>query len=294
MLPLLQLAADEQEHSVREAADYISERFRLTPEDLDTRIPSGTQLLIHNRVGWAKTYLKKAGLITQPRRGYFIISKLGLEVLNRQPEAITPSFLSQFDSFNDFFTKNPEANETIVDRAQTQEEDSPDEKLYNHFRFLRKQSKDELLELLMAAEPVVLENVVIELMRAMGFGDSQEDAAKAIGKTNDRGVDGVIHMDRLGLDRVYLQAKRYQNSVGSPEIRNFGGALDQHKANKGVFITTSTFTSEAKLCAKEMSRQIVLIDGDKLSELMLTYNIGAKPKDTLVIHDIDASYFEAF
>src|SRR3989338_7824742 len=240
MLPLLKFAGDKKEHSIRDAIEYIAKLFKLTEWDRKELLPSGQSDIIGNRTGWARTYLKKAGLLETPKRGHFRITNLGLEVLQKNPSEINVKFLGQFPQFIEFRSirkekdSHEEPEEIGLNSSQT-----PQELLEYGYQKITNDLAQEILGLVKQCSPRFFEKLVVELLLKMGYGGSLKDAGKAVGESGDGGIDGIIKEDKLGLDVIYIQAKRWENVVGSGEIRNFVGSLVGQKANKGVFITTS-------------------------------------------------------
>jgi len=290
ILPLLKFLVDEQEHSLQETIENISNQFNLSEEERRELLPSGQQPIIHNRVGWARTYLKKAGLIESTRRGYFRITHRGTEVQKRNIDRIDVSFLKEFPEFRVFL--NSHKSRKVTEGILVEESElTPKEILSNAIEALRSELADELLEQLKSGSPKLFENIVIDLLVKMGYGGSWSDAAKAIGKSGDEGIDGIINEDRLGLDVIYIQAKRWNGTVGRPEIQKFAGALMGQKARKGVFITTSDFTNDAKAYASQLETKIVLIDGITLVNSMIDYGIGVTTTASYEIKKIDLDYF---
>src|SRR5205085_3578467 len=249
----------------------LAEEFELSEEDRKQLLPSGSQQKFENRVGWAATYLKKAGLLESKRRGYYKISERGLQVLSKNPSTIDNSFLSQFPEFVMFKTRRTETNstpESIID-VQT-----PEESLELGYQKIRDELASQLLERIKQCSPAFFERLVIELLVKMGYGGSRIDAGKAIGKSGDGGIDGIIKEDKLGLDVIYIQAKRWDgNSIGGPSVQQFAGALQGQRANKGIFITTSTFTDAARKYVAQIGSKIVLIDGEQLAQLMIDHKL---------------------
>lgn len=290
MLPLLKLISDQQEHSLQNSIDDIANQYQLTTKERRELLPSGKQSIVDNRVGWARTYLKKAGLLEYIRRGYFRITTRGIEVLNRNLEKIDLSVLKEFPEFRDFQNlRKPQ--DAALPRSWGESKLTPQELLADAVETLRSELADELLEQLKAGSPKLFENIVVDLLVKMGYGGSWEDAAKAIGRSGDEGIDGIINEDKLGLDVIYIQAKRWENSVGRPEVQKFAGALMGQKARKGVFITTSDFTSDARNYASKVETKIVLIDGNMLVNSMIDYGIGVTTTDSYEIKKVDLDYF---
>ena len=290
MLPLLAFAGDQKEHSKRDAIDHISALFKLTEEERKELLPSGRQYIIDNRVGWANTYLKKAGLLESPRRSMFRITSQGFEVLKKQPKEINVKFLDQFPAFVEFrkMGKDEQGQET---KERGASEQTPQEALEYGYQKLRKDLAQELLLSVKQMSPQFFERLVVELLLAMGYGGSLRDAGKAIGQTGDGGIDGIIKEDKLGLDVIYIQAKRWDGVVGRPEIHKFVGALAGKRANKGVFITTSGFTRDAEEYVKTIADKIILINGESLAQLMIDHDIGVARVASYDLKRIDSDYF---
>ncbi len=287
MLPLLHLLKDKQEHSLRQVIDYLTSQFNLTPEEQRELLASGKQAIFDNRVGWARTHLKKAGLIESTRRGFFRITDRGLQVLNQKPAKIDVKFLDQFEEFREFrATKRGKPIE-----FSDEPEITPEEALANAYQNMKNELADELLQQLKASSPKQFENIVIDLLVAMGYGGSRKEAAKAIGKSGDEGIDGIIREDRLGLDVIYLQAKKWEGTVGRPEVQKFAGALQGQHAKKGIFITTSKFSKEAVDFASQVDNKIILLDGDTLVQYMIDHNIGVTLFVNYEVKKIDLDYF---
>lgn len=291
MLPLLKYAGDNREHTIREAIDHIADIFKLTEQDRKEVLPSGSQYIIDNRVGWARTYLKKAGLLESPKRSYFKITQLGLDVLKKNPSEINVKFLEQFPLFIEFRNTKKEKDESEEHEVETGSTQTPQELLEYGYQKIKKDLSQELLGFVKQSSPRFFERLVVELLLSMGYGGSRKDAGQAIGQSGDGGIDGIIKEDKLGLDVIYLQAKRWENVVGSKEIRNFVGSLVGQKANKGVFITTSGFTKDALDYVKTITHKVILIDGEMLTQLMIENNIGVSKIISYDIKKIDSDYF---
>lgn len=304
MLPLLQLAGDSQEHRFRDAVEQLASEFSLTDEERGTMLPSGTAPLFDNRVGWARTYLKQAALLESRKRGFFRITPRGLELLAKNPSRIDNSTLEQYPEYlafrlrrNDDRLPNiiPQAKSTLsqsLQSTETSSDSTPEELFSQAYQRLRSNLEAELLEQVKAASPAFFERLVIDLLVAMGYGGSRQDAGRAIGRSGDGGIDGIIKEDKLGLDVIYVQAKRWEGTVGRPEIQKFAGALQGQRANKGVFITTSEFSKEAEEYAGVISSKIILITGALLSKLMVDHNVGVSPISRFELKRIDSDYFE--
>jgi restriction system protein len=290
MLPLLRFLADQQEHSLREAIDSLADQFKLSEAERRELLPSGQQPVFHNRVGWARTYMKKALLLESTRRGFFRITQRGLRVLKQSPARIDVRFLDQFDEFKQFRTIKRELSHER-EEPESEHERTPEEALESAYQNLRHTLANDLLQQIKSSAPSLFERIVVELLVKMGYGGSRQDAGKAIGQSGDEGIDGIIKEDRLGLDIIYIQAKRWENTVGRPEIQKFAGALQGQRAKKGIFITTSSFSKEAHEYASRIDSKIVLIDGEQLTQFMIDHNIGVAPVSSYEVKRIDSDYF---
>ena len=290
MLPLLRFAADGNEHSLREGIEGVAEKFRLTEAERKELLPSGQQPTFDNRVAWARTYLSKGALLDSPRRGYFCITQRGREVLAKNPTVINVKFLEQFPEFIEFRAKRNEPKES-AETTEAQNLQTPGELLESAYQKLREDLSAELLKTVRESSPTFFERIVIDVLVKMGYGGSRKEAGKAVGRSGDEGIDGIINEDRLGLDVIYIQAKRWQAAVGRPEIQKFVGALQGQRANKGIFITTSAFTREAEDYAAKIPSKIVLIDGEQLSQLMIDHNVGVALVTSYETKKIDSDYF---
>lgn len=292
MLPLLQYISDGQEHSLRETINGLANQFQLTKEERKDLLPSGRQATFDNRVGWARTYMKKAGLVDSKKRGYFHITPRGLEVLKKNPSKIDNNFLNQFAEFRDFRDRSqnnkPEASSTSTN---TLDSITPEEEIERAYQNVRKSLAIELIDTVKSCSPQFFEQLVVDLLVKMGYGGTRKDAGEAIGMSGDGGIDGIIKEDRLGLDIVYIQAKRWEGTVTRPEIQKFAGALQGLRARKGVFITTSSFSQGAEEYVKLIESKIVLIDGELLSQLMIDFNIGVSTISSYELKRIDSDYF---
>jgi len=293
MLPLLRYAGDGQEHSLRETIDALADDFGLTPDERKELLPSGQQQVFDNRVGWARTYLTKAGLLQKTRRSHYEISERGRKVLASNPDRIDVKFLDRFEEFREFRAlKGTRSKSTsAVEASEPDQQTTPEEALESAYGRLRDSLAAEILQQVKAASPSLFEKLVVELLLKMGYGGSRQDAGRAIGRSGDEGIDGIIKEDRLGLDIIYVQAKRWEASVGRPEVQKFAGALQGQRAKKGIMITTSTFSSEAREYVSKIDNKIVLIDGEELAELMIDHNLGVSPMASYEIKKIDTDYF---
>ncbi len=294
MLPLLQLAADGLEHKARNATEALAKTFGLTDQELSELLPSGSQAIFSNRVGWARSYLKQAGLVESPKRGVFQITQEGLDLLKTKPEKINIALLDNYPSFVAFKTgkKNSEGAKSVSITPEIDASGTPEDALANAYLTLRSNIENELLETVKQSSPTFFERLVIDLLVKMGYGGNRQDAATAVGKSGDGGIDGTINEDRLGLDVIYIQAKKWEGSVGRPEIQKFAGALQGQKAKKGIFITTSSFTSEAMGFVRAIESRIILIDGARLVKLMVDHNVGLSLVGAYEVKRIDSDYFE--
>jgi restriction system protein len=293
MLPLLRFAADGDEHSLREAIDKLADRFDLSDDERKALLPSGRQATFDNRVGWARTYMKKAGLLHTPRRGYFKITDAGFQALKTNPEAINVKFLERYPEFLEFKTKsNAKSTATETDTTIPTEERTPREVMEDAYATIRTQLASELLERIAQSSPQFFERLVVALLVNMGYGGTRKDAGEAVGGSGDEGIDGIIKEDRLGLEVVYIQAKRWENTVQRPEIQKFVGALSGQNARKGVFITTSRFSAGAIDYATGLQVKVVLIDGETPANHMIDYGVGVAPEAAYEIKRVDSDYFD--
>ncbi len=291
MLPILKLLADKKSRKTSELVKSMIGEFNISPEDAKELIPSGRAKLINNRVGWACTYLRKAGLIESPQRAMNEITSDGLEALKIAPAKIDNKFLLRYKKFQEFREDKNESTESTSDTEDTLNEKTPEEIIGIQSQIINKSVGRDLLDIISGIEPDAFEQLVVDLLLAMGYGGTVEDAGSAIGKTNDGGIDGVIKEDVLGLDTIFIQAKRWKGTIPIKEVRDFAGALLSKRSNKGVFITTSTFPESAHDFVKSIDRKIILIDGVRLTSLMIKYNLGVSTKETIDIKEIDTDYF---
>jgi restriction system protein len=289
MLPLLKLTADGQEHWFAEAIESLAIEFHLSDEDRGDLIPSGKQSRLENRVRWAYTYMNRAGLLERTTRGKFKISQRGKQVLASQPAAITTKFLGQFSEFVTF--KSQTSDPSDVGLEPEPQLSTPDENLEASYERLRSEVAQELLEQVKKSSPTFFEKLVVDLLVAMGYGGSRSDAGQAVGQSGDDGIDGIIKEDKLGLDVVYIQAKRWNGIVGRPVVQGFAGSIEGQRARKGVMITTSSYTKEAIDYVTRIEKRIVLIDGPQLAELMLEHDVGVTQVATYTVKKVDTEYF---
>jgi len=291
MLPFLRLLRDGAEHRAAEAVEALSDEFGLSPEDRKQHLASGPQTVMSNRTGWVCTYLKKAGLIEAPRRGVFRITERGRSVLAVEPERIDVKYLERFPEFVEFREIRRERSDQKPTELGTSLDVTPEEALEAAYHGLRVDLELEVLEQVKAASPAFFERLVVELLVRMGYGGTLRDAGQAIGRSGDGGIDGIIKEDRLGLDVIYIQAKTWEATVGRPEIQKFAGALQGHRARKGVFLTTALFSREAIDFASRLDSKIVLIDGPTLVKYMIDHDVGVSPSQTYEVKKIDSDYF---
>jgi restriction system protein len=293
MLPLLRLASDEQEHSSREAIEKLADQFELSEQERKELLPSGRQATFDNRVGWARTYMKKAGLLESKQRGYFKITNRGLEVLQKDPQTINVKFLEQYPEFVEFRTKRTVADKPASTKEiQEVDAQTPEEAIEAAYQAIRNNLASDLIQQIMECSPGFFERMVVDLLVKMGYGGTRKDAGQAVGQSGDEGIDGIINEDRLGLDVIYIQAKRWEASVGRPEIQKFVGALQGQRAKKGIFITTSSFSKQAIDYASMIESNVVLIDGETLAKLMIDNNVGVSPIAAYEVGRVDSDYFD--
>jgi restriction system protein len=294
MLPVLR-AATAGEQRIGAVVQRLGEELGLSEAARAALLASGRQTIFANRVHWAKTYLAKAGLVEATKRGHFRLTQRGVDVLAASPERIDNRFLSRFEEFRQFSDRSAQSTDAeVVPEPADAAEQTPDEIMRAAHRRIEAALAEELLDRVRAAPPEFFERLIVNLLLAMGYGGSAANAGRALGRSGDDGVDGVIDQDALGLDRVYIQAKRYAagNSVGPGAIRDFFGSLDRHKAAKGLFVTTSGFTSSARETADYLSKRIVLIDGEQLTRLMIRHNVGCRIEEVLHVKKVDEDFFE--
>ena len=295
MLPLLLELADGKEHKLNDVTERLAARFALSEEDQQEILPSGRQTTFKNRTGWARTYMKKAGLLETPRRATVCITQKGLDVLRTNPPTINVKFLKQFPEFVEFHeAKRNDRDTGDLLPVSDDSNQTPEELLEVGYQTIRESLAQELISKILSLSPSFFERLVVELLVKMGYGGSIKDAGRAIGKSGDEGIDGTIKEDKLGLDVIYIQAKRWQpgNIVGRPELHKFVGALAGQGAKKGIFITTSSFSKDAREYVPRNETKIVLIDGDELAQLMIDYSLGVSTVNIYEIKRIDNDYFE--
>lgn len=290
-LPLLKYSADGQTHSTKDTYAAMAEHFSLSKEDLQEMLPSGKQTTYKNRVAWARVYLSKALLLESPKRAFFRITERGQELLKSNPADLRVKHLKQYPEFVDFHSssnKQENGGETARDEERTA---TPEEIFENAYQELRRNLANEVLTHVSKNSPDFFEHLVVKLLVKMGYGGSIKDAGQSMGRSGDEGIDGIIKEDKLGLDVIYIQAKRWQGSVGRPEVQKFVGALHGQRAKKGVFITTGAFTRDAEQYVSTIDPKVVLIDGSRLVDLMIDHNLGVSIVDAYEIKKIDSDFF---
>lgn len=293
LLPLLQFAGDRKEHSIQEAIQHLAEYFNLTHDECKELLPSGKQPIFGNRVGWSRTHLKKAGLLEDPIRSFFKITDRGLDLLKSNPPSIKLALLKQYPEYLEFIgstSKNRKLSSNSISNESN--EQTPEELLEYSYQEIRTTLAQEILDKVKSCSPTFFERLVVELLVKMGYGGSIKEAGQAIGKTGDEGIDGIIKEDRLGLDTIYIQAKRWNDVVGRPEIQKFVGALAGQGAKKGIFITTSKFSEKAKAYSPKNDTKVVLVDGEELAQYMIDFDLGVSPVSEYKLKKIDLDYFE--
>lgn len=300
MLPLLEALRDGKERLLRELTQELSDRFELSDEDRQQLLPSGQQTVISNRVSWARTYLKKAGLVARSGRGKIQITAEGIRLLeDERPTRIDGRFLQRYPGYIEFKktrhvgkpASGIEDGSSAASTIEPAADQTPEEAIDSAYRDLRAALADEVLERVRSCSPQFFERLVVELLVAMGYGGSLADAGKAVGRTGDEGIDGIIKEDKLGLDVVCIQAKRWENTVGRPQVQAFAGSMEGHRAKKGVMLTTSTFSNEAHDYISRIERKIILISGQQLAELMIDHGVGTSISRSYEVRRIDSDYF---
>lgn len=298
MLPLMKFISDGQVHNTQDAVNYLGKEFGLTDAELNEWLPSKRQKTFHNRVHWAKAHLKMANVIENVGRGLFKLAERGKQILKESPAFVNVKYLTdKFPDYNELINgfRRKDYKITFSSNIPTADEflkETPEEQIESGYQKIRKSLEQEVLQKLKSIHPSKFEEVVVQLLVKMGYGGSIAEAGKATKYTNDEGIDGIIKEDKLGLDVIYIQAKRWEGTVPRPEIQKFVGALAGQRAKKGVFITTSSFSKEAISYASQMDTKIVLIDGEQLAQYMIDYNLGVSVQNTYEIKKIDLDYFE--
>ncbi len=292
MLPLLKNLQDGNEHLLKDLYRQLAEDLQLTKEVIEELLPSGKERKFNNRVRWAKTYLEKGGFLTTVAPGKYVITQRGLDILESNPNSINVYPL-EFDERNEFSSISDQEleNENRASSYQITESHTPEEVVEIFYRRMCEELSAELLSMIKECSPEFLEKLVVNLLLAMGYGGTKEDAGQAIGRRGDEGIDGIIKEDKLGLDTIYIQAKRWNNTIGRPDIQAFAGSLEGQRAKKGVFITTSKFSNDAKDYVQIINKKIALIDGECLTQLMIDYNLGVSECKRFIVKRIDRDYF---
>ena len=293
LLPFLKFLGDGQEHTIQETFEHVARALSLSEDDRKELLPSGGRKYL-NRVGWARTYLGKAGLLKGTGRGRFTITQGGTELLETNPSAISMAHLEQYPQFREFIGTADRATTQVAHPApdaRTEEIETPLETLQRSYNTLREALSGDILERVKECSPEFFEKLVVDLLTRMGYGDFRPDAGRVVGRSGDDGLDGVIDQDKLGLDAVFIQAKRWEANVGRPQVQAFVGALSGNRASKGVFITTSDFSKEARDYVGRIPQRIVLVDGRQLAELMIDHGIGVLPSQNYMVQRLDSDYF---
>jgi restriction system protein len=296
MLPALRVLAETDTLHLKEVATRAADALGVPAEERELLLPSGTQAIFRNRAGWALSYMKYAGLVTTTKRGVYQITDRGREVLRRGLPRVDNTVLQEFEEFRTFMERYRTAQDARQHGAgselTTSDNASPEEALLAAYENLRENLASQLIDMLKGVSPVRFEAIVIDVLQAMGYGGGRAGAARAVGRSGDGGIDGVIEEDRLGLDTLYVQAKRWESTVGRPTVQAFAGALQGQRATKGVLITTSDFSADARRYVENLSTRIVLIDGQRLAEMMIDHDVGVSVEATYAVKRLDSDYFE--
>lgn len=293
LLPVLHFAGDGAEHSVADAREALAKHFNLTEGERNEILPSGRQRRFDNRVAWARVYLERAGLLDSTRRAHFKITEEGKQLLATSPPRIDIQLLERYPPFQQFraLSSKQEGAESVAQVIIETQSATPEEVLEQAYESICGEVATDLLARVKACTPAFFESLVVELLLKMGYGGNRTEAGRAIGQAGDEGIDGIINEDRLGLDTIYIQAKRWEGTVGRPEVQKFVGALHGKRARKGVFITTGSFSSEARQYVSQIDPRIVLIDGIELAQYMLDLNLGVTVKEVYEVKRVDSDYF---
>lgn len=291
-LPLLRRIGDGEVHEMSALYEQLADDLKLSPDDRAEVLPSGKQFTYRNRIAWARTYLKKAGLLESPGRGQVRITARGREVLANPPDEFNVRFLKRYPSFAEFHAPSPKSEQDVSRAERDEEDETPEEALGRIYRGIRTQLAEELLERIRGAPSEFFERLVVDLLLRMGYGGSREDAGHRVGKSGDGGIDGIINEDPLGLDTVCIQAKRWEGTVNRPVVQAFAGSLEGYRAKKGVLITTSEFSQGAKDYAAQIEKRIVLIDGARLASLMIQHDLAVSTVATYELKRVDSDYFD--
>jgi restriction system protein len=291
MLPFLQLHEDGQVHKRSEVVEHLAKVFKLSEEEFNRLLPSGGQTYLRNRAAWAAFNLRKAVLLKRVDKSSTVITERGLEVLRKKPDAMNMKYLMQFPEYKDFKEGLKQRKGKEKTEVENDTDKTPEDLLEEGYQKIREELADEIIEQIKGCSPEFFERLVVELLVAMGYGGSRKDAGEAVGKSGDGGIDGIIKEDKLGLDIIYIQAKRWDNTVGRPEIQKFAGALQGRRARKGIFLTTANFSREALDFVNNIESKIVLIDGEALANMMIDNNIGVSKVARYEVKRIDSDYF---
>jgi restriction system protein len=297
MLPVLRSLAGSEPRRRAEIVRAAADAKDIPEEDRQLLVPSGGSTIVQSRAGWALSYLKQADLVRTVSRGVYRITDRGLSVLARNLPHIDNSVLEEFEEFRAFKARSQSSDDeaeaaSIAPTRGRRDEGSPEETLEAAYKTFRADLVTQLLDMLRTVEPTRFEKIVVDVLQAMGYGGGRVGAARAIGRSGDGGIDGVIEEDRLGLDTVYVQAKRWESNIGRPIVQGFAGALQGQRARKGVMITTSDYTNDARAYVASLSTRIVLINGERLAEMMIDHNVGVSTEQTYAIKKLDSDYFE--
>jgi restriction system protein len=292
MLPLLKIVGDGKEHNPSEVKDILASQYQLTDAERNEMLPSGKQARFSNRVMWSIVYLRKAGLIENSRRGIFHITEEGLKLLKGNPSRIDIRLLMQYPGIQEWHKPSQKSDSSETEAAEATNQQTPEENLETSYQELRRSLAQELLDKIMTCSPRFFEKLVLDLLVEMGYGGLRKDAGETIGHSGDGGIDGIIKEDKLGLDVIYIQAKRWNGTVGRPVVQAFAGSLDGQKAKKGIMITTSQFSKDAKDYAEKIEKKIILIDGEQLAQYMIENNVGVAEKVNYSVKKMDLDYFD--
>lgn len=292
MLPILKIFRDKKEHTTNECIEEMINKFNLNENDIKLLVPSGKQTIVANRVYWSFAYLKKSLLLDTISRGKYIITKRGYDLLKTNPSKIDKKLLSQYEEYRAFSNQHKEGKKVLSTDSDESEEITPEENMNIIYKKINEQLAEDLLDIILDKDPYYFERLVIDVLMKMGYGDPEDASNLVTQKSIDEGIDGIINQDKLGLDKIYIQAKRWKDSVSRPELQKFVGALSAKKSDKGIFITTSDFTSGAKKYVNDLKQTIILINGKRLAKLMIEYNIGVQNKEIYEIKKLDTDYFE--
>lgn len=292
MLPVLAIFKDKKEHNTRECIETAIKHFSLKNEDIKLLVPSGKQTLVENRVYWSLTYLKKSLLLKTVRRGVYCITNRGIQLLSSNPHKIDRKLLSQYKEYRIFTNQETEDKIIIKDNCLENDKVTPEENIDTIYNRINDQIADDLLEIILERDGYYFERLVMDVLVKMGYGNFREESKIMTPKSNDGGIDGIINQDRLGLDKIYVQAKRWENVIGRPELQKFVGALSERQSDKGIFITTSDFTKDAREYIEKVSQNIILINGERLAKLMIENNVGVQINYTYEIKKVDRDYFD--